>query len=515
MSASREKRKRKATGSELKANNAASAKKAAKKNKLRNVIIEVVAVLVVLVFVVLLVFNSGLIHKNVAGAAVGDHKVKVTELNYYYNNTINTAVSNMGDYASSLGLNVNADLHDQPCYFDETISWADYFYESAMDNLHQDIVLADKAAEEGMTLTEESVEAVEATIEAIKNYAATNSMTFQQYLRTMYGKGITAKQHRTMLERTALASQYRTQLYDAMEYTVDEMEAYYANNSAEFDRYNYRSYFINGFDTSSEIEKEEQLAISLEKAEDMVAKLEAVSDPAEREQLYIELTPNYVDEKFVSNYENDPDFTLTRNMNEASMEEYLREFILADERQYGDVTIIDGTTGYYVVMFVNYGRDNDVKSTFRQIYFSPNTELTSNWSDDEWASAKDSAQTLYDLILETEDFTAEKFAEYASVYSNDTATSQSGGLYEDVLPSSVDTHVGSLIKAGELEEGGVYMVKGSDGYYIIYFEGYGMVAWEESAESYMKDRDYETWFLDESVDYPFEVKKIGETLCEY
>ena len=125
MSASREKRKRKVTDTtEVKANKTAAAKKTAKKSKLRNVIIEVIAVLVVLVFVVLLVFNSGLIHKTAAGATVGDYKAKVTEINYYYNNTVNIAVSNMGDYASSLGLNVNADLHDQPCYFDETISWA-------------------------------------------------------------------------------------------------------------------------------------------------------------------------------------------------------------------------------------------------------------------------------------------------------------------------------------------------------------------------------------------------------
>ena len=69
--------------------------------------------------------------------------------------------------------------------------------------------------------------------------------------------------------------------------------------------------------------------------------------------------------------------------------------------------------------------------------------------------------------------------------------------------------------SGELEEGKVYMVEGSDGYYIIYFENYGAIAWEETAEASMKDRDYETWFLDASIDYPFEVTKMGESLSEY
>jgi len=513
MSASREKRRRKELTPVNTPEQTKEKKTQEKKDKAFSLVAKILAVVIVVALVFLLVFNSGILQRTVKAVSVGDHKVTVTELNYYYNTTYKSAVSNMGDYAVYYGLDTSKDLHDQTSYFDEEQSWADYFYESGLDSLQSDIVLSDLARAEGLTLDEDFQSVYDQTVESAQQYASQNGMGFEQYLKAMYGKGLTVDHFKELVMRACLASQYQNDLVNAMEYTPEDLEAYYEEDPTVFDSYTYRSFFINGY-TSDEEVKEATLAESQEKAEEMAARLEKVSDFEERRELFIELCPEYAAEEYRENYELDPDFTLSRFKSAATLDEYLSDFITDEARQPGDIQVIDGTTGYYVVMYESCGRNEYQAVTFRQIFVSPNSDKTLGWTDEEWDSARITIEDLYDLCQEP-GFTVDTFTEYAATYSQDSQTSSTGGLYESALPGSMDTNVMQWLYGEDHAEGDMAVVKGTDGYYLVYFQSYDGVSWETTATSNLKQRDYENWFTEASTGYDVTEYSFGMKLSDY
>lgn len=517
MSASREKRRRREqSASESNPKQKELEKRRQRKAKAGSLALEIGAIAIVVIFVVLLIFNSGILQRSLTAVSIGDYKAKVTELNYYYNNAFRNTVMNMGDYAAQYGLDATKDLHKQPSFLDETQSWADYFYDQAVKTMQQEYVQATLARQSGMELTEDNKTAIDTNIKSLEQYAVTQQMTATQYLRTLFGKGLTIDAYRKLLERNYLSTQYGEQVVDSFTYDIDDLEAYYQEDPSSFDKYTYRSLFISGFDPDSEVDKEVQLQESLDKAEEMVSRLEKIDDPAEREALYIDLCSEYVKDEFKSKYENDPDFTLNRFKSESDLETYLSEFITDPERTYGDVSCFDGTTGYYVVMFVDYGRNEYQYTTYHQIYFSPNTEKTADWTQEEWDKAEETARTLYDMT-QLEDFTLDDFIGYAATYSNDTSTKDNGGLYQYVTPGSMDYYVYEWLYESETEhtEGDIELIKGTDGYYLLYFDSYDGVVWEKTAESALKQRDYQAWFEEVSSDYEIKPNKMGLLFADY
>lgn len=513
MSASREKRRRKEQGTEKIV--ALENEKAvqAKKDKTFMIIAAAAGIALVVLFIVLLFLNSGILQRSVKAVTVGDHDVKVADFNYYYNSNMKSAISNMGDYAAYYGLDVSKDLHDQPCYFDEEISWADYFCDTALDNLQSDLVLSDLAEAEGLELSEDAQALYDQTIAATKQYAATNGMSFDQYIKAMFGKGFTESRFNELVRRSCLATQYQADIVDGFEYTPDDLEAFYEEDPTVFNGYTYRSYFINGYDSDEEV-KAQKLQESHDKADEMAARINEVEGVEAKEELFNELTIEYAAEEYRESYELDPDFTISRFKNADTLDEYLSEFILGEDRQPGDVEVIDGTTGYYVVMYLDYARNEYQQVTFRQIKISPNTETNGHWSDEEWAAAEETANTIYELTL-ADDFTVDKFAEYVTTYSDDANTAQNGGQIASAVPGAANTFVTKWLYDGEHEEGETAVIKGTDGYYVVYFESYDGVAWENNATTSLKTRDYENWFSEASADYEISKNAAGIRLSDY
>ncbi len=517
MSASQEKKKRKKLSAlESDPKKIAAEKRKKMKAKIGALCLEIGAIVVAVVFLALLIYNSGVLHRSMNAVSMGDHTAKVTELNYYYNSAYKNAVSNMGEYASYYGLDATKDIHKQKSFFDETKTWADYFYDTALETMQREIVQADLALQEGMTLTEEDTASIDSSVVALEQTAAANAMTVTEYLRTLFGKGITLGNYRTLLERQVLSTKYMNKYLDSLTYSESDLEDYYKEDPSIFDTYTYRSFFVSGFNPDSEDDSEVQKAAASAKADEMISRLQAVGDPAQREELYAQLCSEYCAPDYVATYKNDPDFTLKRFTTKDSLDEYLSEYVTDESRSYGDVAVFDGETGYYVVMFVDYGRNEYRQVTYHQIYISPNKDKTSNWTDEEWAAAKETAQTLFDLT-QADGFTLDKFAEYAGTYSNDAATSSNGGLYSSVVPGAMDTKVYDWLYEAEQEhtQGEVGLVQGTNGYYLIHFDSYDGVSWENTATGALKQRDYTDWLKGASSGYEISKNSLGLFLSDY
>ena len=121
-----------------------------------------IAVVLLIAFIFFL--NSNLLYKATA-LTIADEKYSASQMSYQYSEQYYNLVSQYGSYASILGLDTSAGikgLDDQPCAISaEDMSWRDYFIQAAESSMIQEKALRDYAAENGIELSQEDLDAVE------------------------------------------------------------------------------------------------------------------------------------------------------------------------------------------------------------------------------------------------------------------------------------------------------------------------------------------------------------------
>ncbi len=94
-------------------------------------------------------------------ATVGDKKLTNKKLQLYYSMVVNDFVMNYYSYLSQVGLDYTKPLGEQKCYYDESISWEEYFVDTALQTWinYQSVALL--AAESGYEMDAEAKKALE------------------------------------------------------------------------------------------------------------------------------------------------------------------------------------------------------------------------------------------------------------------------------------------------------------------------------------------------------------------
>lgn len=119
---------------------------------------------VCLLIALILFLNSNVLFKSTA-LTVGDESYSASEMSYYYANQYYYWANQYGSYASLFGLDTSGGikgLDKQSCAMaGEGVSWKDYFLENAQNELIQEKALRDYAAQNGIQLSQEDLDAVE------------------------------------------------------------------------------------------------------------------------------------------------------------------------------------------------------------------------------------------------------------------------------------------------------------------------------------------------------------------
>ncbi len=188
----------------------------------------------------------------------------------------------------------------------------------------------------------------------------------------------------------------------------------------------------------------------------------------------------------------------------SSVGQAMQEWIRNPERQPGDIKAIEQTasrtvtkdgkeetvieiSGFYVTLF-NGVTDNNFKyANVRHLLISfagegKDSKPNATYTDEQKETAKKAAQELYDKWIADGDLTEESFTKLVKEKTHDTASKETGGLYEEISPTSsyVENFKYWCFEDGR-KAGDHGIVETEYGYHIMYYVGEGKT---EDRESY-------------------------------
>ena len=496
MSASHKKQLRKEQNAARMTEKQMAEQKEAKKLRLQSGLFAAAIILMVCVVVFTLVSNSGIIERNTTAVTVDGTKVSAVELNYYYIDTINNYINQWGDYISLTGLDTTLPLDEQNV--DDETTWADYFLQSATNDIHSVYAAYNKAVAAGYTLSQEDADELDATISNMELYAMLyyGYSDLTSYMKAMYGNGANEASYRAYAEAQYIAAAYASDFYDSLTYTDEDLAAVLAENPNAYNSYDYNYYYLStssfleggttdeeGSTTYSDEEKaasveackaaaEALLTEEIASVEELDAAIAAMEINAEKEnaastavsdRMYSELTGA------LQSWVTDP----ARTAGELGCVPYETSSTDAE----GNTTTT--VSGYYIVLFVGSNDNTYLMNNVRHILVAfdggtTDDAGTTTYSDEEKAAAKAEAEEIL-AAFEAGEMTEEAFTALALEHSDDVdsyGNVNNEGLYENIVPSSsyVENFLNWAIDDARTV-GETAIVETEYGYHIMYFVG--------------------------------------------
>lgn len=532
MSASKKKQQRKANAEaseELfsKKNGKEEKKESGAKYAIAGIVVAVALVLSIAVLVI-----QGFVAPNAAAMTIGSEKIYSHELNYYYINAYSNFVNQVGtEYASQLfGLDTTQSLKTQTYYADSSMTWHDYFLNTAKTSAQQIHMLADAAKAEGVTLSEEYEAYVQDEMSGLADYVAENGYSMDSYLSAMYGKRMDQAEYERLVRNGYLASQYSEAKSEefSSSYTDDDLTNYYNEHKNDFDLVTYRRYLVTAAteDGMTDTQRNEALNAARSTAEAMangstseaefIAQVvtqknkenaAAAANTAEGEEA-TEPTEYTGDQAETDTLQSEVAYSSFSTTNESSAAQ--AEWLFDEARTTGDVTTIDTTTGTYVFFFMERSRHDYNTVDVRHILVSfdsfdaegnpiaddaENTDENADSSTETTDAQRDAAQAEAERILaEWKDgaATEESFGELAKQYTDDSNGEQ-GGLYEQVYQGRMVTNFNDWIFGSGREPGDTGVISTDYGYHVMYFVGENDPYWMVQVRSAKASADYNAW----------------------
>ncbi len=442
MSASREKKARQERGADYVSPKQQKELEEKKANRRTTLIFTAGVVLVAAVFVLTLLNNSGVFKRGAAAATVNGETYTAGDVAYYYYNTRASLVNN-GSVDGS------ASLRTQDFTSNDTYdTWYDYAAEQAVRSLATVHMAAKAANEAGYTFGADAEETVNATLDSLKEGAATSGYTLGDYIKAIFGGLMTRSSFEKELRTAALADSYTTSKAQPSGYTEAELQETY---DAAPDRYsmvdyeavifpssNYATDAVEATDTTPAVEASDGTAEALTAAQEALA---AYKDGASLEALAEEAGLTYTNTKSLYG---------TSDM---------LAWLFDEARTEGDADVVDYTyygvpMGSVVVVFHGKERADFHSVDVRHILVADEAE----------------ANDLLAQYLAGEQ-TEDAFAALATAHSTDTGSTANGGLSEAV-------YIGQMVKPFEnwcfdasRKAGDTGIVATDYGYHVMYYVG--------------------------------------------
>ncbi len=501
MSASREKKKRQeltASGTvDPKAAKAAEEKAAARKT---NILYGTLGIIFVVVAVFLVVYNSSFLTRSRTAVTIDGEKYSVAETSYYYGQAFQSFLSSDEGYMMAMYgmIDTSTALSAQTCAYDSTITWADYFKDQGVQSMCFIHAAAKAAADEGVTLEDAEMETFNANVDAMKNQAQSSGVSYSDYVKNVYGPNVTTAVYESCMKDQILASKYATQYQDSLEYTEEEIQAYYEENQNTYDVVD--GGFISISATPEAKTDADGNAVDPTE-EETAAALEAAKETAQ------EILDAYAEGESLEDLaeEHDAAYTGGEELRYSSSVTY--EWLFDAERKAGDTATLenDGSTYVYAVVFNGRERIEYPNYDVRHILVTADNveapedtaaEAESTEGEETEEPEVDDAQieAKAQEILDSWDGTEDGFAELAKEYSQD-GNAEDGGIYEDVYWGQMVSEFQDWCYEDGRKPGDTGIVQTSYGYHIMYFVGYSdETYWHYACENSLKNTAFNDWY---------------------
>jgi hypothetical protein len=518
-----------------------------KKRKIAKIFTSVIAILLLLAWFLCWFFGVFLRTSTAVSVADGS-KVSVAEYEYYYRSMYNYYYTMSKQYEEYYSSYYGTGAGKMFTGFDSTLSpenqeytsstldskygdnptWADYFESTAIDTSRIYTALWEMAKDKGYTLTKTEQSEIDSYVKQLRETAADDDYSLDAYLRNQYGKGMTENLLRKIYEKQTLASDYlddvKSGYSDAV--TTAQIQAIYDKTPYEYNNVSYKVYSFTSdaaenTDSTSYTDAElktmtEQNNTDTEaKAQTM---LDAITDSASFDTLAYN---NSADD--VKEYYKDSTYTLMSGYDYSTIKSALNataaKWITSTDRKTGDkkmFTISNSSTGTvscYVVYIETPGARDDTLQpvNVRSILFAVSDDTTSTTSSSSKTHTDAQAKALaekYYAKWKSGKATEATFKSYASKYSEDSNTSDNGGLIEDIYKTgNTTTYDQNLINwcyTSGRKAGDSGIIQTSSGYQILYCTKVSkLTKWQATIRDSIVEEKYEAFYnkINDSKEY--------------
>lgn len=458
------------------------------KDRRSTAVYTVVAVVVVVAALVLMVWNSGLLQRNLTALDVNGVKYTAADVQYYYSSIYNEQAR---QYRFNSSQSVKKQVYDQAT----GQSWYDHLMELAVENLTNSTALAAKASAEGFTLSAESQAQLDSFLSQVNTAWIGQASSRDAFVRASFGPYMTYDRMVELVSQEFLSSDYAQAQLDAIDHPDADYQAYYQEHADELDTVTY-TYFLfraslpatdadgntierTDEETAAQMEdaKAEQKAL----AEELKSKLEGGADPDA-------LAEEYKDRLYSSSSSRSTGASLT------SAYAY-GEWLVDPARKTGDIDLFErdytSSYNYYVIIYEGRALVQEPAYDVRHILIQAG-DGSGTPTQAEYDEAEAKAQSVLDEWKAGE-ATEDSFAALVSANTSDTSSASSGGLYSNVTSSSgfepafLDWAADPARKPGDTG-----LVKTSYGWHIMYFVASKDPVWRQTTLTALQEQDYET-----------------------
>ena len=400
MSASTERKNRAAAiaaGTDKKTLAAKEAEEKARKSK-RKWIIGSIAVILCIALVLFL--SSPIMYRITTAETVGGQNYSPAEINYFRA----TSKSSLSGYGYDTMAN----------YFGQET--ADQLLENDVNSkLIRNTALLNYAKEQGISLSaaekKAAAEATKTQMQYLRDGAKTNGVSLSTYMSYIFGAGVNENVIRGIMEENSLTSKAMFSKFLEMSYSPEELTAFY-EDPVDGDLFSYATYLVTAEEGADPAEAKTA-------AEALVA---GFQDGYDGETDLITAFNDLLAEDF-------PEASATERTNilGSDLEADLRDWLVAGERQPGDVTAVEAENGWTVVLFREHSDNSQDTVSVRHILIMAEADENGVYTDEAKAAAKAKAEEILAAFQAGEQSEAE-FAVLASLYSEDSGSSGAGGL---------------------------------------------------------------------------------------
>ena len=446
-----------------------------------------IAIVLLTLFIVFVIsVNSTLFYNVLPAAKAGGESFSASEYNYVYMSNFVQFYNNAGSYIS-LFLDPSQPLDEQECAISEDGgSWADYFRDTALENLRTIAARYSAAKDAGRTLTEEERQTIDDTVANFQAYADNYNQSLEQFLTSNFGRDVTEKTVRQMMEMISLGDSYAQSIYDGGIYTDEEMENYYQEHADEYNKIHYLSVFVDGSvpetdedgDGTADEVTDEQKSAAMKTAEETAVNIATAADADQFRTLVTGMTENEANENS----------TVVQNLPEGAA-----DWLKDPARTEGETTYYEDGEGYTAVCYLSLDDNHYNTVSVRHILISPvEADGDGTVSDEEKAAAEERMNEIYDE-WKSGDATEDSFAELANQYSEDGGSNANGGLYEGIYKGEMVQEFEDFCFA-EHQVGDTGIVYNENtGYHLIYYVGQGGLYSNTLADTAMRSADLNDW----------------------
>ena len=446
MSASTERKNRAAAiaaGTDKKTLAAKEAEEKARKSK-RKWIIGSIAVILCIALVLFL--SSPIMYRITTAETVGGQNYSPAEINYFRA----TSKSSLSGYGYDTMAN----------YFGQET--ADQLLENDVNSkLIRNTALMNYAKEQGIILSaaekKAAAEATKTQMQYLRDGAKTNGVSLSTYMSYIFGAGVNENVIRGIMEENSLTSKAMFSKFLEMSYSPEELTAFY-EDPVDGDLFSYATYLVTAEEGADPAEAKTA-------AEALVA---GFQDGYDGETDLITAFNDLLAEDF-------PEASATERTNilGSDLEADLRDWLVAGERQPGDVTAVEAENGWTVVLFREHSDNSQDTVSVRHILIMAEADENGVYTDEAKAAAKAKAEEILAAFQAGEQSEAE-FAVLASLYSEDSGSSGAGGLYTGIEPGQMVPEFDEFCFADHNygDTGIVYGDNGGyAGYHIMFYVG--------------------------------------------